>query len=133
MKQISEISTIIEPQKAVIVSVNLGDDELFYYQLEELKNLCFASNIEVLDTVIQNLNAIVPSTYIGTGKLNELKSIASALEADYIIFNDELSPSQMKNIAHLIGDNIEVIDRTTVILEIFASRAKNCDVASRNR
>ena len=125
MKQISEISTIIEPQKAVIVSVNLGDDELFYYQLEELKNLCFASNIEVLDTVIQNLNAIVPSTYIGTGKLNELKSIASALEADYIIFNDELSPSQMKNIAHLIGDNIEVIDRTTVILEIFASRARS--------
>ena len=86
MKQISEISTIIEPQKAVIVSVNLGDDELFYYQLEELKNLCFASNIEVLDTVIQNLNAIVPSTYIGTGKLNELKSIASALEADLYYF-----------------------------------------------
>ena len=54
----------------------------------------FASNIEVVDTVTQNLNAIVPGTYIGSGKLNELKTIASALEADYVIFNDELSPAK---------------------------------------
>ncbi|NLZ84107.1 MAG: GTPase HflX, partial [Acholeplasmataceae bacterium] len=101
MKQFNETSIFSEPKKAVIVSLNLGDDELFYYQLEELKNLCFASNIEVVDTVTQNLNAIVPGTYIGSGKLNELKTIASALEADYVIFNDELSPSQIKNISEI--------------------------------
>jgi GTP-binding protein HflX len=125
MKQFNETSIFSEPKKAVIVSLNLGDDELFYYQLEELKNLCFASNIEVVDTVTQNLNAIVPGTYIGSGKLNELKTIASALEADYVIFNDELSPSQIKNISEILGDHIEVIDRTMVILEIFASRARS--------
>ena len=125
MKQFNETPIFSEPKKAVIVSLNLGDDELFYYQLEELKNLCFASNIEVVDTVTQNLNAIVPGTYIGSGKLNELKTIASALEADYVIFNDELSPSQIKNISEILGDHIEVIDRTMVILEIFASRARS--------
>jgi len=108
-------------EKAVLVSVNLGDDYLFNYQLEELINLCAACDVLVVDTVTQNLRHLHPAYYVGKGKLDELQITCEALEADVVIFNDELSPSQIKNIEEVI--ETKVIDRTMLILDIFDRRA----------
>ena len=110
-------------KKALICGINLGDDELFYYQLKELKSLCEACNLEVIETITQNLKSVNPATYVGIGKLKEIYEIASATEIDTIVFNDELSPSQLKNIDDVLGNEFEVIDRTMAILEIFEKRA----------
>jgi GTP-binding protein HflX len=113
--------TAPKQEKAILVSVNLGDDYLFNYQLEELVNLCAACGIEVIDTLTQNLRHIHPATYVGKGKLDEIKIAVDAQEADVVIFNDELTPSQIKNIEELV--DCKVIDRTMVILDIFEQRA----------
>ena len=109
---------------AVIVAINFGDDEAFSYETEELKNLCAASNIEVIDEVYQSLNTANNATYVGKGKLTEIKQISSVLNADLVIFNDELSPAQLKNIKNYLDDTVEVFDRTMLILDLFERRAK---------
>lgn len=113
-----------KPLQALLVGVNIGNDTLFYYQIEELKNLCLARGIEVVEIITQNLTNINPTTYVGTGKIEEINQVASSLNLDYIIFNDELTPIQLKNIEIFIDDKIEIIDRTMLILDIFESQAK---------
>ncbi len=115
---------LLDTLTAVIVGINTGNDEEFSYEIEELKNLCEASNIEVLDEVYQSLDAPNNATYVGKGKLTEIKQIASSLKVDLVIFNDELSPAQLKNIKKAIGDDLEVFDRTMLILDLFERRAK---------
>lgn len=110
--------------KAIIVCINTGNDILFSYEVEELKNLCLASNIEVVDEVFQSLKYPLTSTYVGKGKLQEIKQIALALGVNLVVFNDELSPAQLKNITKIFGDDIEVFDRTMLILDLFERRAK---------
>lgn len=110
--------------KAIIVCINTGNDELFSYETEELRNLCHASNIEVVEEIFQSLNAPLTSTYVGKGKLAEIKQIALALNVDLVVFNDELSPAQLKNITKILGDDLEVFDRTMLILDLFERRAK---------
>lgn len=110
--------------KAVIVCINTGNDVLFSYEVEELKNLCLASNIEVVDEVFQSLKYPLTSTYVGKGKLQEIKQITLALDVNLVVFNDELSPAQLKNITKIFGDGIEVFDRTMLILDLFERRAK---------
>jgi GTP-binding protein HflX len=114
----------LDTLKAIIVSINTGNDELFSYETEELKNLCEASNILVLDEIYQALPAPLNATYVGKGKLSEIKQIASALEVDLVVFNDELSPAQLKNIKKALGDDLEIFDRTMLILDLFERRAK---------
>ncbi len=115
--------SLIDIEKVIVVGVNKGDDEVFYYQLTELKSLCEACNFEVIETITQNLTSPISATYIGSGKLLEIKAIVEALGVNKIIFNDELTPSQIKNINDCLEDNYEIIDRTMLILEIFEKRA----------
>lgn len=115
---------LLDTLTAVIVGINTGSDEEFSYETEELKNLCVASNIEVVEEVYQSLNTANNATYVGSGKLTEIKQIASALNVDLVIFNDELSPAQLKNIKKALGEGIEVFDRTMLILDLFERRAK---------
>lgn len=124
MNKTNTLNIVEKPLQALLVGVNSGNDTLFYYQMEELKNLCFARGIAIKDTINQNLPKINPVTYVGSGKIEEINQLASALEVDYIIFNDELSPIQLKNIELVIDDEIEIIDRTMLILDIFESLAK---------
>ena len=112
----------ISKNKVLLVGINTGNDELFNYEMTEMSNLCIAMGLEVIDSITQNLPNPVPATYLGTGKLDEVKRYAGALEADYIVFNDELSPVQFKNITNYI--DIPTFDRTMLILEIFKTRAK---------
>jgi len=110
--------------KAVLVGVKLDNQNQldFEHEMEELKNLATACNIESIETVTQNLDSFHPVTYIGKGKVEEIKMVVEASEADVVIFNDELSPIQISNLQDRL--DVSIFDRTYLILEIFKSRAK---------
>ena len=107
---------------AIIVGVNKTTDELFNYQMNELINLCEARRIEVIDNLTQKMDSYNNATYIGSGKLLELKNLTDIHNPDLVVFLDELSPVQLRNIGSVL--NCEIIDRTMLILEIFETRAK---------
>ena len=120
MNQLKEIEELQE--RAVLVGVNLRNDEHFDYSMEELANLAEALHVEVAGMVTQNLERVNPSHYVGTGKIEEIKVFADEQDANLIIFNDELSPSQIRNLERDL--EMKVIDRTMLILDIFSRRAK---------
>lgn len=91
--------------------------------MEELCELAGTANAEVIATVIQNKSEIEAATYMGEGKLCEIKQLIAAENADSVIFDDELSPVQIRNLSELL--EVKVIDRTVLILDIFAARAKS--------
>lgn len=108
--------------KAILVGVQRQLDHHFEYEMEELQNLAEAIEIETVGTVTQNLERIHAGTYVGTGKVEEIRLLFEAMEADLVIFNDELSPSQIRNLEAEL--ECEVMDRTMLILAIFSRRAK---------
>lgn len=112
-------------EKAILVGCQTsGDDDLrFHYSMEELGALTETAQGEVLVSVIQKRERRHPATYIGKGKVEELVALVEELEADLVIFNDELSPSQKRNLSSEI--NARIIDRTQLILDIFAQRARS--------
>ncbi|MFW7186259.1 GTPase HflX [Lysinibacillus sp. BNK-21] len=120
MDRIKEVDVLIE--KAILVGVNLRNDEHFDYSMEELQNLAEALHVEVVGTVTQNLERVTPSHYVGTGKIEEIKNFYEEAHANLVIFNDELSPSQIRNLERDLAT--KVIDRTMLILDIFGRRAK---------
>ncbi len=108
--------------KALIVGVkyyNMSYD--IDKSLDELVELCKACNIEVAKKVVQNLDKINPSLYLGTGKVQEIKNDLD--DIDIVIFDEELSPLQVKNLTDIL--DIEVTDRTDLILRIFEVRAQS--------
>ncbi|KAI7264210.1 hypothetical protein KC345_g8912 [Hortaea werneckii] len=109
-------------QKAVIVGVQLQNDNNFEYAMEELRNLAAACDLAVVAELSQKASRVNPSHYIGTGKIQELAMLLEQHEAEVVIFNDELSPSQIRNLESSLDR--QVIDRTILILNIFAERAK---------
>ena len=111
-----------EKQKAIIVGVNVDYRENFLKLMDELENLTLACDIEVVGREYQNLIEINKPLYVGKGKAEEIAQKAEALDVDYVIFNNELSGSQLRNLSKII--KCEVLDRTTLILEIFSRRAR---------
>lgn len=109
-------------QRAILVGVDLNNDKNFDYSVEELKNLAEACSVQVVGVLTQKLERVNPACYIGTGKVDEVAMLVQQHDANLVIFNDELSPSQIRNLEH--GLQCKVIDRTILILDIFASRAK---------
>lgn len=103
-------------EKAILVGSDTKES------LEELKELTEACNIPVLKTVFQSRNKVDAAYFIGRGKVLEIASMRQVERANVIIFDDELSGSQVRNLEAALG--AKVIDRTTLILEIFATRAK---------
>ncbi|WP_061811330.1 GTPase HflX [Rossellomorea vietnamensis] len=111
-------------EKVILVGCQLDDDDLrFQYSLMELEELTATAQGKVAATLIQKRDRVHPSTYIGKGKLEELVLLEEQFEAGIIIFNDELSPSQIRNLSKEL--NGRVIDRTQLILDIFAQRARS--------
>lgn len=110
--------------KAILIGVKLDNvSEIdFNEEIEELNNLTTACEIEVCDTVKQNLESFNSLTYIGSGKIQEIEQYINMYDADVIICNDELTPLQISNLTEKL--NISVFDRTYLILEIFKRRAK---------
>ena len=122
----NEMHQIIEDTKqvrAILVGLNTekNDDE-FDRSMNELKELTKALDIKVVGVTTQNLPSPDRSTFVGSGKVEEIKNSIDVFDADIIIFNDDISPMQIRNLEKIL--DTEVIDRTGLILQIFAKRAK---------
>ncbi|MFA7157092.1 MAG: GTPase HflX [Bacilli bacterium] len=109
-------------EKVIVIGVRLEDDVNFDDSIEELKNLCQACNYDVVGEIFQNLKKIVTSTFVGEGKVEEIKNLAKELEVQKLIFNDDLTPSQIRNLQK--ATKCQILDRSGLIIEIFSSRAK---------
>ena len=120
MIQFGENNEIIENSsaRAILVGASSGGD--ISYSMQELCGLAEAAGAEVLGQMVQFIDKVNPATYIGSGKVAELKELAENMDADLIIFNDELSGMQLRNVEDQTG--VKVIDRTILILDIFADR-----------
>lgn len=105
--------------QAILVGLSRGED--ISYSMDELAGLAEAADMTVLGQVVQNLEKPNKATLIGKGKVEEMAEMAANMEADIVIFNDELTGMQLRNLEDVIG--VRVIDRTILILDIFASRA----------
>jgi GTP-binding protein HflX len=99
------------------------------HSLAELKRLADTAGFEVVGQVTQKLDHPNPKTFIGSGKVKEVKSIADELEADVILFDDELSPRHQRELEEIFSKNMRIIDRTALILDIFAQHANTRDGA----
>lgn len=123
LNDLNEVLTDIE-ERAVLVGFNDDSQSIdIEYSMDELKELSYAAGVDVVGMTIQNKKTVDVTFYIGSGKVEEVKQLAEANEANLVIFNDELSGSQIRNLENEIG--MKVIDRTTLILDIFAKRATN--------
>ncbi|WKY79115.1 GTPase HflX [Leuconostoc lactis] len=114
-------TNVQEPRKVFLVGLTTSKANLTY-ELEELGNLAKANNLAPVETFTQKLERPNPATYFGKGKVEELAEAAKTYEVDMIVANDELSPSQIRNLEKLT--NTTVLDRTGLILDIFAQRAQ---------
>lgn len=113
-------------KNAMLVGVELNTMKYdIYYSLDELENLAKSLEINVISKVTQKLDSINPKFYIGSGKVGEIKNEIKALDIDTVIFDDELSPSQIRNLEKEL--EATVIDRTLLILEIFSQRANTTE------
>lgn len=118
--------TIMEQrrERAVLVGVDRpGQEWTLSSSLAELARLADTAGAEAVASTSQKLESPNPRTFVGTGKAEEIAELARANAADLVIFDDELTPSQQSNLERIMGKNIKVIDRTALILDIFALHA----------
>lgn len=110
-------------QKVITVTVNIDmDEKTLEDKVIELEKLVEALDGEVVLSLTQNKSYVDKAFYVGKGKVNEIKDYCEKLEAEFVVFNNELTGSQVKNLEEIIG--IRVIDRTNLILDIFSERAR---------
>lgn len=114
-----------ELEKVILVAVATGDEDNAEESLDELEELVSTAGAVVAGRMIQNLEHINNATHIGSGKVKELKDLIWETEADAIICDDELTPAQYKNLEDEL--DVKVMDRTLIILDIFAKRAKTAE------
>ena len=118
------ISTYVPPERAILVGVDRGVGEWdIETSMDELERLAETDGATTVARMTQRLQHPIARTFIGSGKLDELRQLAESLEADVIIFDDELSPSQQSNIERTVGLKYKIIDRTALILDIFGQHA----------
>jgi len=110
----------IHPDRAVLVGIESSDG---YDTLAELAELCETAGIKVVAREQQRRRAVDTATYIGSGKAEDLALTASAVEADIFVFDDELTAVQLRNLETILG--LPIVDRTMLILDIFAQRAQS--------
>ena len=115
------ITNELKKKKAFLAGVNVNEPNFEHY-MTELDELAQANNFEVVGQASQNAENIVAGTYFGKGKVNEIKHLAQGLGAKILIINDELTPTQIRNLESMT--KLKVLDRTELILEIFSNRAK---------
>lgn len=119
----------IEPpvERALLVGVRLRhqqDGWDVHDSLAELSQLARTAGVEVAGQTWQQMDHFHPATLIGSGKVEELKELRRDLACDLIIFDDDLSPRQQRNLEEALGDDVRVLDRTGLILDIFAQHAR---------
>lgn len=118
-------STAPVREKAILVGVDFGRNAEWTLDesMAELARLAETDGADVVFTLTQRLEAPVPRTFIGKGKVEELVSYVRNLDADVVIFDDELTPSQQSNLEKIVGEPVKIIDRTALILDIFGVHA----------
>ena len=125
MPRFTPFSTEPQPERAILVGVDTGRSPWpLEDSLAELGRLAETDGAVVVGTLTQRLDSPVPRTFIGSGKTEELVRLVDALDADVVIFDDELSPSQQSNLERAVKEPKKVIDRTALILDIFGNHAK---------
>lgn len=112
-------------ERVILVGISERNGDDTESSLAELAELAATAGAEVVGTVIQNLEHMHPGTYVGTGKLEEIRDMIWEKEATGIICDDELSPIQMRNMEQVLDS--KVMDRTLLILDIFAARARTSE------
>jgi GTP-binding protein HflX len=115
-----------DAEKVVLVGVQIRDNEnLLTIQdsLEELELLADTAGMKVVGKIEQKLNRPNPKTFIGQGKVEEIKMLSTELAAEVVLFDDELNPRHQRELEAAFGENIKVLDRTALILDIFAQHA----------
>ena len=124
------IETAPPKEKALLVGVSLFSDENLLPledSLVELALLADTAGVEVVGSVTQNLNTPNPKTFIGSGKVEEVKILAQELDVDLVIFDNELAPRHQRELERAFGEAFRVIDRTALILDIFAQHAQTSE------
>ena len=111
-----------QEERVILVAVSTGEDDDTAASVDELEELASTAGAVTVGRVIQNRENVHPGTYLGKGKIEEVKELLWELDATGIICDDELSPAQLKNLEDAL--DTKVMDRTMVILDIFASRAR---------
>lgn len=112
-------------ERVILVAVSLQGQDDVESSLDELSELASTAGAETVGRLVQSREQVHPGTYIGKGKIEELKDLIWELEATGVICDDELSPAQMKNLQDQL--DVKVMDRTLVILDIFAGRASTSE------
>ncbi len=112
-------------EKVILVGVCLNENDDTLESIEELRELVKTAGATTVGVVIQNREAIHPGFYVGTGKIEEIKAMAQELGATGIVCDDELSPAQLKNLEDSL--DLKVVDRTLIILDIFAKHASTSE------
>ena len=119
------IETAQKKERLLLVAVNTAEESRVRASLEELALLVDTAGGEAVGSIYKNLDHPISATFDGKGKIEEIRQLAAQLYADGIVCDDELTPAQMKNLEQELGFN--VLDRTMVILDIFASRARSSE------
>lgn len=109
-------------ERALLVGVDTGEEVDFERSMAELKSLAEACNMQVVGVITQKMVAINKALYVGTGKVEEIREFVAECEAQVVIFDNALSPSQIRNLQDAL--DMPILDRTTLILDIFAIRAQ---------
>lgn len=124
------IKTKAPRQKALLVAASIHNQEELLPlddSLQELELLAETAGVDIVGQVTQNLTHPNPKTFIGSGKVEEVKLLAQELEAELVIFDNELSPRHQRELEKELGENHQVIDRTALILDIFAQHAQTSE------
>ncbi len=121
----TEIDLDVLRQRALLIGTGIGtrDVEAAEASLEELALLADTAGADPVETVLQRRDTPDPATYIGSGKAKEMQELAEALDIDLVVFDDELTPAQQRNLERLFS--VDVVDRVALILDIFAQHARS--------
>lgn len=114
-----------EKERVLLVAVDLDDGTDVEHSLDELEELAQTAGAQTVGRVVQKREAFHPGTYVGKGKIEELRDLVWETEADAIVCDDELSPAQITNLQEEL--QVKVIDRTVMILDIFAAHASTSE------
>lgn len=117
--------TLEKRERAILVAVEFNDETDVECSLNELEELAETAGADTVGRLIQKREAVHPGTYIGKGKIEELQELIHRLRADVIVCDDELSPAQLGNLQEEL--QVKVIDRTVMILDIFAAHARTSE------
>jgi GTP-binding protein HflX len=121
----TEVDLDVLRQRALLVGTGIGtrDAEAAQASLDELALLVDTAGADPVELVLQRRDTPDPATYIGSGKAKELQELAEALDVDLVVFDDELTPAQQRNLEKLFS--VDVVDRVALILDIFAQHARS--------